>query len=394
MLSVSADSSTLLFKHAHVMSVTFFSMVTSVVLFQGFKATVAQIITVVMGFLVICCGITILQMSKIDPSELGKKLDRRSTLLLQAARSNTEHMDEKDLTGVEDPGIDSIRGSFGPLGSMIRARSARRLSMSSSNRGTSSLRHQLRADPEAHYGGLTRHQLYDAPVPSINTEGSGFFAPGSPASGTSLPPRQSTIKFGTEDVVHKYPTKGPGTELATHERRDVSYRSPSPNNISLKSMSAISEESTANQSSTRTNLSGAPSMTVDTYGPLRTAPATFFTSNSQRSGPFHDPFEAPPATSVGSTFSRSMGGAATQPLPSRDSFSPVSDDEGRKAWKARSAHKRISSDRRYPRGADDREESESLVRSPSPEESSGDRSEEDVSQSPSIRLVGPSPGRF
>ena len=67
----------------------------------------------------------------IDPTELGKKLDRRSTLLLQASRSNTAKMNEKDLSAVEDPGIDSIRGSFGPLGSMIRARSARRMSMSS-----------------------------------------------------------------------------------------------------------------------------------------------------------------------------------------------------------------------------------------------------------------------
>lgn len=364
-------------------------MVTSVVLFQGFKATVAQIITVVMGFLVICCGITILQMSKIDPSELGKKLDRRSTLLLQAARSNTEHMDEKDLTGIEDPGIDSIRGSFGPLGSMIRARSARRLSMSS--RGTSSLRTRHGLDADAHYGGLTRHQLYDAPVPPLSIDGSerGSVAPGTP-SGSPLPPRQSTIKFGTEDVVHKYPTKGLGSELATHERRDVSYRSPSPNTISLSSMAPINEE----PSLLVQHPPGVSSMTVDTSGPLRTAPATFFMIDSQRSVPVYDPYD-PPATSVGSNFSsRGMGAAATQPLPSRELFSPVSDDESQRAWKARSGHKRIASDRRYPGGMIDREESESLVRSPSPEESSGGHSEEDVSQSTSIRLVGPSPGRF
>ena len=53
-------------------------MITTVILFKGLKATASQILTIVMAFLVICCGITILQMSKIDPTELGKKLDRRS----------------------------------------------------------------------------------------------------------------------------------------------------------------------------------------------------------------------------------------------------------------------------------------------------------------------------
>ena len=55
-----------------------------------------------MGFLVICAGITVLQLSKIDPTQI-KKLDRRSTLLLQAARTNTEGVDEKDLAAIEDP---------------------------------------------------------------------------------------------------------------------------------------------------------------------------------------------------------------------------------------------------------------------------------------------------
>ena len=40
--------------------VTFFSIVTTIVLFQGLQAPVVQIITLVMGFLVICVGITVL----------------------------------------------------------------------------------------------------------------------------------------------------------------------------------------------------------------------------------------------------------------------------------------------------------------------------------------------
>lgn len=44
-------------------------------------------------------GITLLQMSKVDPTTL--KLDRRSTILLQATRRPTE-LQEKSITGYEE----------------------------------------------------------------------------------------------------------------------------------------------------------------------------------------------------------------------------------------------------------------------------------------------------
>ncbi|KAI5121570.1 hypothetical protein M0805_000750 [Coniferiporia weirii] len=374
---------------------TFFSMVTSVVLFQGLKTTASQIITVVMGFLVICCGITILQMSKIDPLEFGNRLDRRSTMLLQAARSNTVK-GEKDLSGVEDPGIDSIRGSFGPLGSMIRARSVRRMSMSS--RTASTVRSRHGQGPDSQFEGYQRHQLYDAPMPSLSIDGNSergsvFAAPGL----SPLPPRQSTIKFGTEDVVHKYPTKGLGSELATHERRDVSYRSFSPGNISLNSMTPVDEEpvkgSTEGLSLQHPRpqhfATGPPAVSDSdsgsSPGPLRTAPATVFAS--QKNLPWKDPFAESPATAVGSSFS---GGAATQPLPSRSRFSP--DDDVGSGWRSR-GQRRSSSDRRYPKGIDDREESVSLVHSPSLDEDTNASDEENVMHG-GIRLVGSSSGRF
>ena len=52
--------------------VTFCTLVTSVILYQGLKASVTTIVTVVLAFLVICTGITILQMSKVDPRKLQK----------------------------------------------------------------------------------------------------------------------------------------------------------------------------------------------------------------------------------------------------------------------------------------------------------------------------------
>lgn len=64
-----------------------------------------------------------------------------------------------------------------------------------------------------------------------------------------------------------------------------------------------------------------------------------------------------------------MANTATQPLPLREMFSPVTNDaEQRRSWKARTHKRTTASDRRYPRGLDDREESESFERSSSPEE--------------------------
>ena len=75
-------------------------MMSTIILYKGLSAPASQIITLVMGFLVICFGITILQMSKIDPEELGNKLDgRRSTIPLQAACQRTETLDEKNPLG-------------------------------------------------------------------------------------------------------------------------------------------------------------------------------------------------------------------------------------------------------------------------------------------------------
>lgn len=177
-----------------------------------------------MGFLVICVGITILQLSKIDPTQLKVPgLDRRSTMLLQAARSNTAGVDEKNLMAVEDPGIDTLRGSFGTMGSIIRARSARRMSMSSQMTSSSFRnRHGFPSDDhQPHYNGMgsalagmKRHQLYDPPVPAADEI--------SLASQT-MSPRKQTIKFGNEDIVHSYPVPGrDGSNTpATHEHRSA-----------------------------------------------------------------------------------------------------------------------------------------------------------------------------
>ncbi|CAK5265527.1 unnamed protein product [Mycena citricolor] len=210
---------------------TFFSIVTTIVLFKGLAASPSSIITLVMGFLVICVGITILQMSKVDPEELSKKLDRRSTILLQAARSQTESMEEKHHLGIEDPGMDTLRGSFGAVGSIIRARSARRLSQSSSvgrPPGAAAPYDRTRANStNPRLPPVERHQLYDAPMPSLDLENRSVRSDSNATTpGPGVLGKRTTIKFGTEDVVHQYhPTGG---QSGTPRRDDAAIHSSRP----------------------------------------------------------------------------------------------------------------------------------------------------------------------
>ncbi|KAJ7646491.1 magnesium transporter NIPA-domain-containing protein [Roridomyces roridus] len=202
---------------------TFFSILTTIVLFKGMKAPPSAIITLVMGFLVICVGITILQMSKIDPTHLSK-LDRRSTILLQAAREQTESLEEKGAHGIEDPGIDALR-SFGTVGSIIRARSSRRMSQSStfSNRppGAAAPFDRTRpgnsTNPRLPSAGI---QLYDAPMPDIDGRSQRSDSNATRPEGIA---KRTTIKFGAQDVVHQYHPTGPGTprrdDAAIHSHR-------------------------------------------------------------------------------------------------------------------------------------------------------------------------------
>ncbi|QRV94476.1 Magnesium transporter NIPA [Ceratobasidium sp. AG-Ba] len=202
---------------------TFCTLVTSVILYQGFKATVTEIITVVMGFLVICAGITILQMSKVDPTTLSS-LDRKSTILLAANRS-TQDAEKGDLSAIEEPGVDAIRGTFGAFGSVVRARSARRMSQSSSVGTVRSRRAahghsrdnsagMLKATPSL--GGMQRHQLFDNPVPPLPEDAaerismySNIASPRSKpniAPGLQSPKKNTIIQFREQDLAgHDHP---------------------------------------------------------------------------------------------------------------------------------------------------------------------------------------------
>ncbi|TFK88647.1 DUF803-domain-containing protein [Polyporus arcularius HHB13444] len=75
---------------------TFCTLVTSVILYQGLKASAAQIITIVLAFAVICTGITILQMTKVDPRSLTN-VDKHTTLLLEAARQEVDPLATREV---------------------------------------------------------------------------------------------------------------------------------------------------------------------------------------------------------------------------------------------------------------------------------------------------------
>uniref|UniRef100_A0A8H8CNS9 DUF803-domain-containing protein n=1 Tax=Psilocybe cubensis TaxID=181762 RepID=A0A8H8CNS9_PSICU len=233
---------------------TFFSMVTTIVLFQGLEASPTQIITLVMGFLVICLGITILQMSKVDPEKLSNKLDRRSTMLLRAASVHTDHMDEKGgMSAYEDPGMDALRGSFGTVGSIIRARTVKRMSQRMSHQsGGSHLRMRPpgaaapydattswmssaglgpgdslnRRHGESMIGGMQRHQLYDAPVPrddASSIRAGSVYSQNQTQS--QLMSKKPTIKFDSQEIVHSYSRPGQPQSPATHEHRQAIHGS-------------------------------------------------------------------------------------------------------------------------------------------------------------------------
>lgn len=179
-------------------------------------------------------------MSKVDPTSL-KNLDRKSTLLLQASRSHTEKSDQNDITAVEEPGMDALRGSFGAFGSVIRARTMR----TGNSTGGGSQRHgylrhgRSRDEEEGGSNELTtrglsnipRHQLYDAPVPRPSSslpgvpeddgtsyESSTVGGATTKAAPPATSPRNPTIRFEATDVAHFYPST-PGKGGAIHEQR-------------------------------------------------------------------------------------------------------------------------------------------------------------------------------
>ncbi|GHJ85018.1 hypothetical protein NliqN6_1420 [Naganishia liquefaciens] len=189
------------------------TMISSFILYQGLKASAVSLITMVLGFLVTCFGITVLQMSKVDPKHFDK-LDRRSTMLLAASRNPTEDDEKQEIVAMEQPGMDALRSGFGAVGSIIRARSVRRMSSMSSMPGRSDSQHRP-FPANSPYAGMQRYQLTDPPV---HDDPSDEISLKSRASGNvSNGNRRPTLKFDEQEIVHQYDRKG--HEHAIHTSR-------------------------------------------------------------------------------------------------------------------------------------------------------------------------------
>ncbi|KAJ6507436.1 magnesium transporter NIPA-domain-containing protein [Mycena vitilis] len=387
---------------------TFFSILTTIVLFKGLSAPVSSIITLIMGFLVICVGITILQMSKVDPTELSSKLDRRSTILLQAARSQTEDMEEKGVLGVEDPGMDALRGSFGTVGSIIRARSARRMSQASlagrpPGAGAPFDRNrQNSTNPRLGANGIQRHQLYDAPMPGMDLETRSNRSDS--MAGAPGVAKRTTIKFDSQDVVHQYHPTGPGTprrdDAAMHTHRPAleSPGMPSSNSLHeegypprvradtepLAGLAGVGAQRNAGGSGSRDQLLGddlddAPPIPITGLASMRqqtiSLPDAYSNEHSVRSAPpapGAGRFAVPPAQKR--TDSRDIfDGQQVRGSPQSGtllSFPSVTDSARSANWEDGAPTQPVStpgtprgrSTKKYPKtaGDDDREESVSL----------------------------------
>ncbi|BEI84542.1 hypothetical protein CcaverHIS002_0411460 [Cutaneotrichosporon cavernicola] len=186
------------------------TMVTSFILYKGLKAPALDLVTMVLAFLVTCFGITLLQMSKVDPKQLSG-LDRRTTMLLAASKHGTEAEEKGDVRAMEEPGMDALRGGFGAVGSIIRARSVSRRMSNASAGGFGAPRHNT-----AGLAHLPRYQLSDNPMPDEEI-----------AMSPQTTGRTSTLKFGAEDTVHQYAyteggQRGTGHSDAFHSTRQSS----------------------------------------------------------------------------------------------------------------------------------------------------------------------------
>ncbi|CED82048.1 Uncharacterized conserved protein [Phaffia rhodozyma] len=253
------------------------TLVTSIILYKGLKASAVQIITIMLGFLVICAGITILQMSKVDPKTLTS-LDRKSTILLAAQRPTEDQ--EKAITGTEEPGVDALRGGFGAIGSIIRARSRRAGSVSSrqTSRGPNGNAGYDPRDPYA-LSNIPRYQLTDRPPSRTSSADTSvikehdYAQPGEQVQiHHSQPPRQGTLRFDPEDTVHRVGRAGhPEEAIHSTQLHSPSVRSPTyhqgirSNSGGDMSIMSIPEDYPldAVEFSTRDQRSGYPSL----FGP-------------------------------------------------------------------------------------------------------------------------------
>ncbi|GJN91225.1 hypothetical protein Rhopal_004243-T1 [Rhodotorula paludigena] len=225
------------------------TIVTTIILNKGFDTTVSAIVTLVLGFLVIVLGVALLQLSKVDPEQIeSTMLDRRTTLLLSATRAE-KNGHKETAYDVEDPGMDTIRGLGGALGSVHRAISMRsrqsrrttRMSSAESPFGAEEMGMRWRGRQGAPGAmgsgpgqmgedGLRRYQLYDGPAtdePMPLDAADKISLHSNPKSATinGREKSGSAITFADNDNLHLYAAsrKGPATQHVEQPRLEGTH---------------------------------------------------------------------------------------------------------------------------------------------------------------------------
>jgi len=155
--------------------------------------------------------------------------------------------DEKSVAGYEDPGMDTLRGSFSAFDSTIRARTARRTSQSSNTShlwmwppaaaapydNTVSWMSSGLPPPSDSLAGLKRHQLYDAPIPRDDTS-----SLRAPSVRSQLVNKRPMLKLDDQEIVHSYSRPGQPQLPVTHEHRQAIHGSIlTPNGYPLNQIS-------------------------------------------------------------------------------------------------------------------------------------------------------------
>lgn len=334
-------------------------------------------------------------MSKIDPEKLGK-LDRRSTMLLQAARAHAGHVDEKDGLPIEDPGIDALRGSFGTVGSIIRARTLR---MSQSSHNTTHVRMRptgASAPYDPTHSALPRLQLYDPPVRRDDTSSIA-------ESVASQPNKRPTIKFDSQDVVHSYKRPGTGDNTATHEHRQAQtsrdgYPPIMPGNdkeIASPTMLRSATEPLVPKipPPQAGQLVNIPPLVANEHR-VQSAPATIQTRFARQKPP------VPARADMKDLFDSNSGKETLLSFPSVTDSAPSEweladvEKESREHTKKDKSKERVKSPKRYPGGSADDDEEESRIlfgRGVVSSEEDENRSTTPSPVVPGIRLVSTTP---
>ena len=225
------------------------TIVTSAVLFQGFHGTAITITTVVMGFLQICSGVVLLQLSKSskdvpDAAVFSGDLDQMRTM---AEQEEPEY----------EPRADTIRGG----GALIRSLSTARMEkqVAEAKRIAKDKMEPINENEEVEWDGLRRRKTTMGPGRAATVRRQMTIHP---PLGMSQIPSDESNHSGDDDDIH------PGFFHRLRSRRHHGAHAPATTAVGLSSLRAQSPvpsvpsipqtEGTVESASNRSHIYGLP----------------------------------------------------------------------------------------------------------------------------------------